>query len=109
MKQVAALRSVGPTMLPIEWTTAINKVDSGVYLMRRMETFMGQKVNEWKCGTLRSVLSLQYLRAKMSKELLFGNSNTKMYKILHLIQQCNEEGKKKGPIDVEKMIATYTK
>ncbi|KAG6405560.1 hypothetical protein SASPL_133150 [Salvia splendens] len=87
MKQVAALRNVEPTVLPIEWTTATNKVDSGVYLMRHMETFMGQKVNEWKCGlTPRSALSLQYLRAKMSKELLFGNSNAVMYKIRHLSQ-----------------------
>ena len=97
-------------MLPIEWTTTSNKVDSGVYVMRHMKKCMGQKANKWKCGlTPRNALSLQYLRAKINKELLFGNSNAVIYKILHLTQQCNEKEKKKGPTDVEKMIATYSK
>ena len=109
-KQVAALRKAEPTVLRIEWTTTTNKVDSGVYVMRHMETYMGQKANEWKCGlTPRSALSLQYLRAKISKELLFGDSNAVTYKVMQLTQQCNEEGKMKGSIDVEKMIAEYSK
>ncbi|KAL1558971.1 hypothetical protein AAHA92_09368 [Salvia divinorum] len=110
MKQASALRKVEPAVLPIQWTTATNKSNSGVYVMRHMETYMAQKVSDWKYGiTSRSALSLQYLRAKISKALLFGNSNALMGDLMNRTHTCYEEAKKKGPVDVEKMIATYTK
>ncbi|KAJ0584430.1 hypothetical protein HanHA300_Chr00c0194g0727401 [Helianthus annuus] len=53
-----------PIRLNLQWyTTAI---DSGVYVMRHMETYMGTRRNKWDCGfaTQKSKLNKQLLMAK---------------------------------------------
>ncbi|KAM0019851.1 putative Ulp1 protease family catalytic domain, papain-like cysteine peptidase superfamily [Helianthus debilis subsp. tardiflorus] len=53
-----------PIHLNLQWYTTA--MDSGVYVMRHMETYMGTRRNKWDCGfaTQKSKLNKQLLMAK---------------------------------------------
>lgn len=73
-------------MLVMPWMDDDNKVDSGVFAMRHMETFMGQRVKDWDSGLARnSVKNLQELRVKYCKVLLTCEANILRKEILSRI------------------------
>lgn len=73
-------------MLEMPWKDDENKVDSGVFAMRHMETYMGQRVKDWDTGLARnSVKNLQELRVKYCKVLLTCEANLLRKEILSSI------------------------
>ncbi|KAL1563699.1 hypothetical protein AAHA92_06134 [Salvia divinorum] len=94
----------------MSWKTSTNKDDSAIYLMRHMETYMGQKLKDWQLGLpTRGLKSLQILRAKYCTALLISdfNCNCEIVKEKtknHLIA-CSKNGK----IDVDALIANWDK
>nr|GMD82814.1 receptor-like protein 12 [Ipomoea batatas] len=62
--------------MPMKWRDTKNKVDCGVYLMRHMESYVGQGVAKWDCGlTSGDKLQLQRLRLRYMKELCIVDVN----------------------------------
>lgn len=58
------------------WRNETNKIDSGVYGMLHMETYMGQKMRDWNCGLKqRSEKHMRFLRVKYCKALLTSENN----------------------------------
>lgn len=62
--------------LAMPWRDKENKVDSGVFAMRHMETYMGQRVRDWNIGLMaNSAKALQELRVKYCRVLLATEAN----------------------------------
>nr|GMC46605.1 zinc finger BED domain-containing protein RICESLEEPER 2-like [Ipomoea batatas]GMC49030.1 zinc finger BED domain-containing protein RICESLEEPER 2-like [Ipomoea batatas] len=56
--------------MSMKWWDTRNKVDYGVYLMRHMESYVGESVAKWDCGlTSGDRLQLQMLHLRYMKEL----------------------------------------
>nr|GME04951.1 ulp1 protease family, C-terminal catalytic domain-containing protein [Ipomoea batatas] len=39
--------------MPMKWRDTGNEVNCGVYLMRHMESYVGERVSKWDCGLTR--------------------------------------------------------
>ncbi|KAH6775547.1 hypothetical protein C2S52_013108 [Perilla frutescens var. hirtella] len=53
------------------WRDSVNNNDCGVYVMRHMETYMGQSVNAWKCNLEKgNLFQLNVLRIKYCGSIL---------------------------------------
>lgn len=62
--------------LAMPWRDEVNKVDCGVFAMRHMETYMGQRVRDWNIGLMaNSAKALQELRVKYCRVLLATEAN----------------------------------
>nr|GMC69105.1 zinc finger BED domain-containing protein RICESLEEPER 2-like [Ipomoea batatas] len=62
--------------MPRKWSDTKNKVDCGVYLMRHMESYVGESVAKWDCGlTSGDRLQLQMLSLCYMKELCIVDIN----------------------------------
>nr|GMD81456.1 uncharacterized protein LOC109189836 [Ipomoea batatas] len=56
--------------MSMKWWDTRNTVDYGVYLMRHMESYVGESVAKWDCGlTSGDRLQLQMLHLRYMKEL----------------------------------------
>ncbi|XP_042052357.1 uncharacterized protein LOC121797734 [Salvia splendens] len=65
-------------VVPLDWATSTNKEDSGIYLMRHMETYFGRKGREWNIGfSPRGTKILQILRGRYCEAMLTSRSNKK--------------------------------
>ena len=65
-------------VIPLDWATSTNKEDSGVYMMRHMETYFGRKGRDWDIGfTPRGLKILQVLRGRYCEAMLTSESNKK--------------------------------
>ncbi|XP_042003712.1 uncharacterized protein LOC121752669 [Salvia splendens] len=65
-------------VVPLDWATSTNKEDSGIYLMRHMETYFGRKEKEWNIGfSQRGTKILQILRGRYCEAMLTSRSNKK--------------------------------
>ncbi|XP_057800130.1 uncharacterized protein LOC131015725 [Salvia miltiorrhiza] len=65
------------TVVNIKWGDAKNINDTGVYMMRHMETFMGEATSLWACGLapkLRKQLNL--LRVRYCATLVMWDKNS---------------------------------
>lgn len=73
------LRRCTPTRLSMPWRTLKNTVDSGIFMMRHMETYKGTSINAWKCGlTAESEAQnsqLTDLRVKYVAKILLADIN----------------------------------
>ncbi|KAG6436426.1 hypothetical protein SASPL_101324 [Salvia splendens] len=70
------LRKAIPEHLEFKWKTEGITNDCGVFAMRHMETYMGTKVNDWKCAlTNKPSKSFQLLRAKFLTAMVYSNEN----------------------------------
>lgn len=62
--------------LALPWRDEENKVDCGVFAMRHMETYMGQRVCDWKIGLSGlAAKAIQNLRIKYVNTLLVSEAN----------------------------------
>ncbi|KAH6779521.1 hypothetical protein C2S52_010758 [Perilla frutescens var. hirtella] len=62
--------------LEISWRDIDNNNDCGVYVMRHMETYMGQSVNAWKCNLEKgNVFQMNVLRIKYCGSILASGLN----------------------------------
>ena len=97
-------------LLPVKWMIKGITSDCGVFAMRHMETYMGNKANEWKCDlTSKPSKSFQLLRAKFCQALVYSNENTAHSNIMRTATSHFEQARNKGHIDVEKMVWEYPK
>nr|GMD54437.1 GATA transcription factor 1-like [Ipomoea batatas] len=56
--------------MQMAWRDSRNKIDCGVFLMRHMETYLGQRISNWDCGLVKGdTLKLHKLRMRYMKEL----------------------------------------
>lgn len=69
--------------LKMPWRDETNKIDCGIYTMRHMETYMGQKAKDWKIGLGQNAFKqLRYLRIKYCKTLLTAEINNQRDEII---------------------------
>lgn len=62
--------------MQMSWHDSKNKTDCGVYLMRHMESFVGQGVSNWDCGLVKGDYStLHKLRLQYMKEVAVSEYN----------------------------------
>ena len=62
--------------IDVQWKTSENINDCGVFLMRHMETYFGQKPKDWDIGlTSKSVKNVQILRGKYCRALMGASFN----------------------------------
>ncbi|KAL1541069.1 hypothetical protein AAHA92_25333 [Salvia divinorum] len=91
--------------LKMNWRTKDNVEDCGVFLMRHMESYMGQRLQDWKCGlSVRSKNKLQRLRAKYCGALMNAGNNHEYFNNKKSTTSHYENDSKYMKIDVEKMI-----
>ena len=79
-------KSITPVRLTMPWRTVYNKVDCGVFAMRHMESYFGEKGSKWKCGLPKEGGSqekiLEKLRMKYAAAILTSEINTKRDDVL---------------------------
>lgn len=62
--------------LHMTWRDSSNTTNSVVYLMRHMETYMGESADRWQCGLRKGwKKKLSYLRSKYARRMIISNSN----------------------------------
>nr|GMC54185.1 zinc finger BED domain-containing protein RICESLEEPER 2-like [Ipomoea batatas] len=71
---------LGPGVMPkrmqMHWRDFKIMTDCGVYLMRHMETFMGQGVSDWECGLVKGDSGmLNKFRLQYMKDLVLSEYN----------------------------------
>lgn len=104
------LRKAKTEVLDFKWKTQGITEDIGVYAMRHMETYMGTNVADWKCDlTNKPSKSFQLLRGKFVTAMVYSNESKVVGYMLRTATAHLEEAKKKGPVDVEKMVADFPK
>nr|GMD45670.1 zinc finger BED domain-containing protein RICESLEEPER 2-like [Ipomoea batatas] len=66
-----------PRRLRMSWRESKNNIDSGVFAMRHMETYVGQSIASWDCG-IRSgdARCVREMRVKLMSDLLLFHNNT---------------------------------
>ena len=79
-------KNLTPVRLTMSWGTVYNKVDCGVFAMRHMESYFGEKGSKWKCGLPKEGGSqekiLEKLRMKYAAAILTSEINTKRDDVL---------------------------
>ncbi|KAG6401223.1 hypothetical protein SASPL_138072 [Salvia splendens] len=62
--------------LKMRWRTTNKVDDNGVYLLRHLEVYMGEREGQWNCGlSTENKGVLQYLRAKYNRVLMVARNN----------------------------------
>nr|GMD39207.1 zinc finger BED domain-containing protein RICESLEEPER 2-like [Ipomoea batatas] len=60
-----------PRRLRMSWRESKNNIDSGVFAMRHMETYVGQSIASWDCGIRRGdARCVREMRVRLMSELL---------------------------------------
>ena len=92
----------------MSWRTKSNVEDCGVFLMRHMECYYGEREQDWKCGlSTRSKGILQRLRAKYCSALMLSEINHESLKNMVTTSKHYKECEKNMDIDVENMIVNF--
>ncbi|XP_019178818.1 PREDICTED: zinc finger BED domain-containing protein RICESLEEPER 2-like [Ipomoea nil] len=72
----AACVCVESKQLQMAWRDSKKKIDCGVFLMRHMESYVGQRVAEWECGLVKGdTTTLHKLRLRYMKEFVISEHN----------------------------------
>lgn len=96
--------------LKMPWRNTSNKVDCGVYAMRHMETYMGQRIKDWDTGfKAKCQTKMRIYRAKYCKALLSSKFNRKKKEndaaAKHHLDKASPEVQK----DIDNFIASYVR
>ena len=109
-KQCKTISNAKIQRFKMPWRTSENVEDCGVFLMRHMETYKGEREGCWNCGLKKSSSGvLQSLRAKYCSALMLANNSHRSFKNKQVTEAYYKEESNSHVIDVEKMIATYLK
>ncbi|XP_042043886.1 uncharacterized protein LOC121789504 [Salvia splendens] len=77
-KMETQIRKYTTHMVTMSWRNNIVSMETGVYVMRHMETYFGEREKEWECGfNAKGGKSLDMLRIKFAKTLLICAHNTR--------------------------------
>ncbi|XP_042058526.1 uncharacterized protein LOC121802902 [Salvia splendens] len=94
--------------MKMSWRTTDNAEDSGVYLLRHLEVYMGEREGQWNCGlTTKNKGVLQFLRAKYNRVLMLAGINHSALLNKDAAYKHFAKENKKTKINVEHMIANY--
>lgn len=92
----------------MSWRTTDNVDDNGVYLVRHLKVYMGEREGQWNCGlSTKNKGVLQYLRAKYNRVLTVARNNHSGLLIKAAASKHYAKENKKKKINVENMIANY--
>ncbi|KAJ9540989.1 hypothetical protein OSB04_027495 [Centaurea solstitialis] len=79
--RVRKLDKAKPQREQMNWRTTTNNVDCTIFMMRHMETYMGEKVKKWECGFAQECVTqktqLDNLRHKYVARILLSDLNEK--------------------------------
>lgn len=76
MKKSAVVRKAKMVVMTVKWGNSSNAVDSGVYLMRHLEAFMGDTSHKWTCGmTINAPKKMNLLRVRYCATLIGWDLN----------------------------------
>ncbi|GER41648.1 E3 ubiquitin-protein ligase [Striga asiatica] len=104
MSKSVALKKAKIERLQLPWALDNNEIDCGVYVMRHMETYMGDSVKNWKVGLRKnSANQLKYLRAKYCATILSADINIHKEHNLYAADLHYRISKSRGSINVEKL------
>ncbi|KAG6433577.1 hypothetical protein SASPL_105191 [Salvia splendens] len=85
-------------VVPLDWATSTHKEDSGIYLMRHMETYFGRKGREWNIGfSPRGTKILQILRGRYCEAMLTSRSNKKCMDMVRVLDDWMTANKHRLP------------
>lgn len=88
-----------PCIMKLKWGTKKNDVDSGVFSMLHMESYMGQAVASWKVGlsieSREQELEIHSLRLKYATKLLCHELNLHKKKMVDLAFEFDKMYSKK--------------
>ncbi|CAI9294151.1 unnamed protein product [Lactuca saligna] len=99
-----------PKRIRMIWRTQKIKVDCGVFTMRHMETYMGEKDGKWNSRfgkeNYAQKVTLDFLRCKYAAKLILSETNEVASKILELTKEYNkvEESIRKRERDMAKTM-----
>ncbi|XP_017250717.2 uncharacterized protein LOC108221347 [Daucus carota subsp. sativus] len=94
------IEKLDPVMVEMAWQTNANSVDCGIFVMRHMESFMGQPWNGWRTGldieSVKQRGQLEDLRKMYCHDILTNALNEKRDKVIKKAQEYLTSQKKKG-------------
>lgn len=86
----------------------INKTDSGIYVMRHMETYMGNKVKNWDAGFKQQLKKqMRFLRAKYYASILSSEQNDHNVDNIYTATAHYKQSGGPHAIDVEEFVMNY--
>ena len=91
----------------MKWRTKENDTDCGVFLMRHMEVYMGDKTTNWDCGFWKEndrshqLFQLNTLRAKYLTKILLCEINMHRKKVVNQ----SENFSKKSHKEIQALVA----
>ena len=110
VQQCKTISSARIERMAMPWRTTTNAKDCGVFLMRHMETYKGERVEYWNCGLKKTSKGvLQSLRAKYCSALMNAIISHECIHNKLITSRYYVEASKNNHIDVENMIAEYLK
>lgn len=84
----------------MKWRDSSNKIDCGVFLLRHMETYEGQLLEEWQAGIPTCVKNqekvLNRLRVEFCAKILTHNVNQLREKVIEDAKKWKMELKSAG-------------
>lgn len=97
-----------PEREALKWRTTGNFIDCGVFVMRHMETYMGENIKKWDCGLAEEGATqkaqLDNLRYKYVAKMLLSNVNKQKELV---VREMNEFAKM--PADRQKQLIEEAK
>ncbi|KAL4557717.1 hypothetical protein LXL04_035904 [Taraxacum kok-saghyz] len=103
------MKRVSPTKFRMSWMTKYNYIDCGIFLMRHMETYKGQHVDDWDVNLEDEVedsddqqIQLHDLRRKYVTKILISDLNIHIASVYSYLPQYDEL-----PIEKKMEFDTY--
>nr|KAJ0204368.1 hypothetical protein LSAT_V11C500264070 [Lactuca sativa] len=91
-------KNITTVRLIMPWRTVYNKLDCGIFAMRHMEIYFGEKGSKWKCGLPKEGVSqeriLEKLRMKYAATILTSEINTKHDDVLKVAYEYQKVDQK---------------
>ncbi|XP_042024270.1 uncharacterized protein LOC121771533 [Salvia splendens] len=77
-KMADLVRSCTTNVVSMPWRNNVVTMENGVYVMRHMETYFGEKEKDWDCGlSAKGTKGLEMCRIKIARTLLTCAHNTR--------------------------------
>ncbi|KAL3617425.1 hypothetical protein CASFOL_037746 [Castilleja foliolosa] len=106
--KAAAWKNINYIRLAMPWRDDTNKFDCGVFVMRHMETYMGETVRSWKCGLANDKPKmLKYMRVKYCAAILGSDININRDQVLAASKEYYELKSKAGVVGVDELLTVY--
>lgn len=103
--KVISLKNVEIGSPKLPWIDAKNYYDCGIYVMRHMETFMGDDVKKWRTGfKKKSGDQMAHIRLKYCAAILNAEDNKLREENMKKANLHYNESVKEGPVDMLKTL-----